>query len=321
MGLRLKLTLIMGGLVSLLLIGLPFVFPLTGETSADGVTALGRFHILVLHFPIALLLIIPLLEILGSLPALQHVKQASTTILILAIVFSINACLLGFMLATGEGYSGELITDHMWEGISATVLMIIALVFKELHRTRLRNYFLRGYYILLGMSIVFLTVGSHNGASLVHGKEYLYAKLPASLHSFFTDSTEHENLVSEEASVYESLIQPIFESRCFLCHYENKQKGDFRLDDYALMLDGGESGMAGVVPGSLEESEVHYRITLDPTKKGFMPPEGNEPLTEQQVAVIAWWIETGASKTARIQDLSLSNAPPEISALSKARNP
>ncbi len=278
------------------------------------VTALGRFHILVLHFPIAFLMIIPVLEIAGSFKVLNHVKQTIPVILIAAILFSAKACVLGYMLAAGEGDSGDLLMSHMWAGIITTILMIAALILRELYFQNRSKPVFSGYLAVLAGSLISLTLGSHDGASLVHGEDYLTDKLPHSLKRIF--HPEHdEELLTEHSLVYDHVIRPIFEDNCYVCHSEAKQKADFRMDDFELLLYGGESGMAGIEPGSLEDSEVFYRVTLDPKKKGFMPPDGNDPLSTDEIEMIRWWIENGASTDKTIAELSPAVIPDAVQQL------
>ena len=52
-------------LVSALLVALPFVLKLDGKPHADWQQFLGRFHPLVVHIPIGLILLVPMLEFAG----------------------------------------------------------------------------------------------------------------------------------------------------------------------------------------------------------------------------------------------------------------
>ena len=122
-----KIVFLVGGLLSALLVATPYLLPLTGEAGHDTVTAIGRFHIIALHFPICLLLVVPLMELLGCIRPMHYFKEAVQSVLWLAIIFAIGACALGFMLATGEGDMGKRVEDHMWGGILTTVLMFVTL--------------------------------------------------------------------------------------------------------------------------------------------------------------------------------------------------
>ncbi|MEI6892691.1 MAG: c-type cytochrome domain-containing protein [Pontiella sp.] len=308
MGIRFNVLLTTGVLLSIFLLLIPTVFPLSGERGSDWMAAMGRFHILALHFPIVLLLIIPLLELLGTIPSFRFVRPTIPLLLGLAILFAANACVLGYLLATGEGHASELLTNHMWAGMITTVLMITALILRQLHSHFKSKPTRWGYIVVLGISIFFLTIGSHDGASLVHGEDYLYAKLPPSIKAALQLGSPKAR-ITKDSLVYETLVKPIFKQHCFLCHSEAKQKGDFRMDGFESLLSAGMSGKEGIAPGNLADSAVHYRITLDPKKRGFMPPAGNIPLSEDQIAAISWWIEQGASPTQTLADLSTETIP------------
>lgn len=273
--------------------------------------ALGRFHILTLHFPIALVLLVPPLELLTRTRWLKDLKPAVYPLLILATLSSIIASVLGFMLVQGEGFAGELVTEHMWGGIITSVLLIGSLLLKERHRHTSGMSLQAAYIIVLGFCVLSLTSASHHGASLVHGEDFLYEKLPPGLQSLFGATPPAQRAITEESNAYETLIHPLFRTHCFDCHSIDKSKGGFRMDDFRLLLSGGDGGMPGIEPGSLDDSEVHYRITLPPTSKAFMPPSGQLPLTEKQIALITWWIESGASADASIAEL-LQAQPSEL---------
>lgn len=86
-------------------------------------------------------------------------------------------------------------------------------------------------------------------------------------------------------------IYPILKNRCIECHGPEKQKGKLRLDNQEDAHDDWS-----IVPGDAEESEVIYRVTLDADDDDIMPPKG-DPLTEEEIALLREWIDTGAVYT------------------------
>lgn len=94
-------------------------------------------------------------------------------------------------------------------------------------------------------------------------------------------------------------IRPILSDRCFHCHGpdEHERKAKLRLDQT-----GGDEGayrilddVAGIVPGSLEESEVWYRIITDEEDDVMPPPDSHKkPLTEREKELFKKWIKEGA---------------------------
>jgi hypothetical protein len=59
-------------------------------------------------------------------------------------------------------------------------------------------------------------------------------------------------------------------------------------------MKGGKSG-PGVISGDPTASELFRRVSLPSDHKEFMPTEGRMPLTENQRAILEWWIAKGAA--------------------------
>lgn len=92
---------------------------------------------------------------------------------------------------------------------------------------------------------------------------------------------------------FEHQIRPILTEHCLKCHGPEKQKSDFRVDQRAVMLSGGSSGYAAIIPGKPAESELIKLVrSTDPDHR--MPPKG-EPLTSQQIGLLEQWIADGAT--------------------------
>ncbi|MGK0189894.1 MAG: mono/diheme cytochrome c family protein [Verrucomicrobiales bacterium] len=97
---------------------------------------------------------------------------------------------------------------------------------------------------------------------------------------------------SASAVDYEKDIKPIFKEHCIDCHGPDKQKSELRVDLRALLLRGGDSGIASIVPGNAMKSHLLDLVKgTDPDE--IMPPKG-EPLSSGQVALLEQWIVEGA---------------------------
>ena len=95
-------------------------------------------------------------------------------------------------------------------------------------------------------------------------------------------------------------VRPVLAEHCFACHGPDAadRKADLRLD-IATGDDGAyreRSGAAAIKPGSLEDSEVWYRVTTE-FEEELMPPPGahGEPLDAEELDVIRRWIVGGAA--------------------------
>jgi len=96
---------------------------------------------------------------------------------------------------------------------------------------------------------------------------------------------------ADEKVDYVNEVMPIFRAHCVGCHAENDAEGGLRLDTFSHLLKGGESG-AVITPGEPKSSRLMLRITGEATPR--MPPEGESPLSDQQIATVAKWVDQGA---------------------------
>jgi len=91
---------------------------------------------------------------------------------------------------------------------------------------------------------------------------------------------------------FENDILPILEENCLDCHGPDKQKSGFRIDQRALMLKGGDTGIATLVPGDWQASYLMEVVThLD--EDMAMPPKG-DPLPESDIELLKQWVNAGA---------------------------
>ncbi|MBL9131564.1 MAG: hypothetical protein JNG86_10215, partial [Verrucomicrobiaceae bacterium] len=123
---------------------------------------------------------------------------------------------------------------------------------------------------------------------------------------------------SNEKLVFANLIQPIFAAKCNKCHGEEKQKGDLRLDTYEFTMAGGEESAEkknNIVPGKPADSLSYQLVTSAEDEDRHMPPEGKDQMTKEEIAILKWWIEQGASAT---QKLDINTLPAELKAAAEA---
>ncbi|MDF1812144.1 MAG: hypothetical protein P1V20_08015 [Verrucomicrobiales bacterium] len=109
---------------------------------------------------------------------------------------------------------------------------------------------------------------------------------------------DHHNKI-----LYKEAIAPVLGAKCGGCHGEKKQKGKLRVDSLEAMIKGGSEGPS-LVPGKPEESSLLDRVHLPLDDDEHMPPEGKDQLTKEEIAVIEFWIKSGAKEDATIDSLS-----------------
>ncbi len=277
--------------------------PLTGEAQDTLWRFLGRFHPVVLHLPIGLILLLVLLEGLGLRRKESKSAELVPLVLGLTIVTTVVAVLTGTMLAYGEGANEPLVREHMRNGI----WLAMATLMLGVLRTRPS---LLTYRLMLVVTVGLLFVTSHQGGSLTHGSDYLTKYAPDSVRRLVGLPVAEKIVVHrpEDLVVFDHLVKPIVEQNCQSCHNPDKMKGELNLSTFEGHLAGGELGPA-VVPFDVDASELIFRVTLPMDDEEFMPPDEKPPLSADEIALLTWWIEQGASKDQKVGAASAVPAP------------
>ncbi|HSI74566.1 MAG TPA: c-type cytochrome domain-containing protein [Lunatimonas sp.] len=259
---------------------------------------IGRFHPLVLHFPIVLILLTSVFLILGIFHTLFRHPLVIGSLLFLSCVSSGIAVVAGYLLFATDDYSGDMVLNHLWGGIWTGVGICLStaiyLLWLEKNGKILSSFF----YTALGATTVFLGYTSHLGGSLTHGQDFISDPMTA----LFPPKGMPEKPL-EEVLLYEDLIYTILDSKCINCHNENKTKGDLLMTNHDNLLKAGESGKNAVIPGNSAESELMVRVHLPASDEDHMPPEGKPGLSAEELKLLTFWIDGGAEKNIKIVEL------------------
>jgi uncharacterized membrane protein len=277
--------------MSAMLVLVPFAVRLNGRTHADWLQFLGRFHPLLAHLPIGMLILLPFLEFAGTTRA--GFREVAGFVLNLTLATGAMTLVFGILLAYGSGVMGATVTRHMWGSIT---LVIELMVWVTVRPAWISGQLQRAYPALLAVTLLTLTWTAHQGGSLTHGSDYLTRYMPSPLKRFFPSSATASD-AAYAGSAYARNIHPIFDAKCVTCHGGSKEQAGLRLDFYELLMKGGKDG-AVIAPRDPNRSLVLQRVTLSPSDRHFMPAEGRAPLTGDEIAVLRAWILAGASPTA-----------------------
>ncbi|MEO6002738.1 MAG: c-type cytochrome domain-containing protein [Opitutus sp.] len=283
-------------------VGAMAAFPLDGVAHGGALRLLGRFHPLLVHFPLGLLLLVPVLEWAGR--RRPGLAEAAGFVLGLALIGAVASVLAGLALARADGHEGELVSNHLWGGIAVAIGTAVAWA--------ARDHFRIFYFVTLLFTLGTLGWAAHQGGSLTHGAEYLTESLPALIKRTFRIRDVPAPETYAAGSVLAVAVQPILEKHCIACHGAEKQKGEYRMDAFATLLAGGKSGKPAVTPGQLSKSELIRRMLLEPADEKVMPPRKKPRPTAGEVALLRWWIKQGASRDLMVA--AVKDAPPEIAA-------
>ena len=275
--------------------------PPDGNERANWVQFIGRFHPLVVHFPIALFLVVPILEIVGRSACFAHLRLSVKFVLWLAMLGAATAAILGWCLARSGGYSGRLITQHMWGGVVLSSVCWAC----WLLRTRLREFGVT-YAIALALGVGLVAWTGYRGGQLSLGANHLTEHMPNGLRNLLgLEPNRAASANADPNTFYGARIQPIFTARCIACHGDDKQKGKLRLDSYRALMRGGKDGPV-IQTGNTRGSDLFRRISLPASHDDFMP-KGKQPLTADQVKMIELWIGAGASDKLAVD--AIKNVP------------
>lgn len=285
----------------------------------------ARGHVLVLHFPLALLIAVLILEIaLRKRVPEEKRKDVTGALLLIAAVGAVLAAATGLLYAADEdwhGHTEDLMGQHRIGGIITAVLAVATLVAQR--RAALKS----AYLPMLAVSVIAVSFTGHRGGQLAHGEGYLLSRLGGDdkdgkgdkrdesdkgdkgdkgdkdeepdriVASDGDESTEETRLRHPEGSVpdkpeYAKHIKPLIDRSCLKCHGPEKRKSGLRLDKKRFAMKGGETGPA-IVPGNLADSLMHKYVSLPADDEDVMPSKG-KLLAQSEIDTIKKWIEQGA---------------------------
>lgn len=265
---------------NLFLVALALALPADGEMRGPALLSiLGNFHILALHIPAAVLLVVPLFEFF------ERHEQATATVRRLSVFSAAGtwaAVLCGIVHAHFNGFTGDAVQLHLWGGIAASAFAGLAsLLLAKEFRVRLAAQVL---------AIGVMGFAAHIGGELVHEEGFPFKPNKKVVAESRKEETPRVVTTSQKRDDYTQVVRPILEAHCVSCHGAKKVKGKLRMDSLEALKKGGSEGSA-FVQGDLKKSPMHARISLDPKDEDFMPPKDEKPLTKEQVQAIGFWIE------------------------------
>ncbi len=269
---------------------------------------IGRFHPVLVHLPIGILLVGILLQWLSAFSKYNISVDVIKIVLLIGTATALLSCITGYLLSGSGDYDEALVSLHMWMGVGVAFTSLLFLQQVLTKKAGILNK-------LTSISLLMLIVlTGHLGGSLTHGSDYL----TGALHDV-TDTVAKRPPITnvQESMAYADVIQPLLQTKCYACHNAQKQKGGLRMDDPRLLMKGGKNGEV-IQPGKGDESEIIKRVLLPEGDEHHMPPKSKPQLNEREVALLHWWINTGADFNKKVTDLPQPEAiKPALIALQK----
>jgi uncharacterized membrane protein len=247
---------------------------------------IGRFHPVFVHLPIGIFVLVIVMDGLTRFDKFAYLSASIRLILGIGILSAILSLVTGYTLSLEGSNNQDLVDNHQWTAIGTTALFT---AYYFLRHKLIAKRLAHTYTLML--LLLMLAWTGHQGGSLTHGE------------GFLTDGILETKTIAEtqlnikdinQAVVYKDLVQYTLNQKCVQCHGSEKQKGKLRLDDLNWIKTGGENGNL-INVNNPAEGELIKRILLDDIDEHHMPPKEKAQLTDEELVIFQWWINTGAS--------------------------
>lgn len=265
---------------------------------------LGRFHPVLVHLPIGILVFGMILIFLSKkedktfLPAIQLA-------FLLGSIGGLLACISGFLQYQFEGFSWDTVQFHLIFGVLTTVA---GFFFYGKSKKITDPSTLKWSSTALIAALLFT---GHLGGSITHGDGYFTEVMPENLQSVFGEKpTQAQPLTLpeegwEELAYFGEVVQPILNSNCQSCHNPRNKKGGLDLSSKEALLKGGENGSI-IDSHEFLKSSLISRMELPLDHEDHMPPKEKRQPKKEEIQLIRLWLENEASF-----DLKLGAPKPE----------
>ena len=239
---------------------------------------IGRLHPVLLHLPIGFLILGFLMAWLDRNKDQPRYTNATSLAIAVGMWSAIAAAISGYILSRNGGYDERLINIHQWLGI-ATAVLSIGVYFLSKTKSRF-------FIPVFGVTMAVLVTAGHFGGSITHGEGFL-----------FEEVEEDETImaaITDETVVFDHFVAPVFEKKCVSCHNPGKKKGRLILSTKEGILANGKTGDL-FEAGNAGNSLLMKRIHLPVEEKKHMPPKGKKQMVDDEIKLLTWWIDQGAS--------------------------
>jgi mono/diheme cytochrome c family protein len=265
---------------------------------------IGRFHPLMLHFPIGLLMwaaVVELVEVIKR-RSISSAGPVSLPLVIPGAAAAVLASLSGWWLANPEDPDSAL-AWHRWLGVSTTVLALLtAGVGVAVVRGRIAKS--NTYRAALFLCVPVLAVGGHIGGELKWGEGFIEKGLEK---VFFANPTAEDgppggslaqasiDVPQEQLGLrlYHQQVRATLDNHCVKCHGPDKTKGKLRLDLPDDIKDPTRETPV-MIPGDPDSSLLVELLLLPADDEDRMPPLEEPALTDEQRRGIVEWVRAGA---------------------------
>src|SRR5688572_8435754 len=189
----------------------------------DFVYFLGRFHVLVLHLPIGIIVALFVLEYVSRKERYRYLEAASPYLWGATAISALVTVVLGFMHFAEGSFTGPSADQHRFFGtVVAAIAAIVALLRISSYAPAYKPLFMPASVVLL----VLVSITGHYGGNLTHGSTYLVEYAPQPLRSLAGLEPRRTITSVSAADPFADVIGPMLVERCGSCHNEDKQESE-----------------------------------------------------------------------------------------------
>lgn len=137
--------------------------------------AFGKLHLLILHFPVALILAAGVADVLRLIARHRVFKAASLYCVVLAALTAIPTVITGDVLLDSREYAGDaarLAETHETFGFVTLALVLLTAGLRLALKDELRGAWAIGYAAIMVCSVVSVVLAGHYGGLLAFGAGY-----------------------------------------------------------------------------------------------------------------------------------------------------
>lgn len=264
----------------------------------------GRFHPLLVHLPIGILVFGIILVFLSKTGQNTHFASIRLAFLLGGVAAAVSS-VSGFLQYQYEGFEWESVKFHLILALFTTAISFW--LYYRLYKSETLPPFFK---IKSAALVLILTLTGHLGGNISRGENYLTEILPSGLQSFLGVEIQPETgpqLLEENwenAVLYGDVIQPILNQNCKSCHNPRNLKGELDLTTMKGLLTGGEDGQI-LTAGDAEHSALYSRLILEKDHDDHMPPAEKRQPSKEEIALIEAWIKGGGKENGTLAELEI----------------
>jgi uncharacterized membrane protein len=148
----------------------------TGRRRKRNLMDLGKLHVLLVHFPIALALAAVAADVLWLITRRLFFRNAGAYCLVLGTIAAVPTIITGLLLTAKATWSPEradLAEDHEHMALITAAVMITAVVMRGFWAKSHARWHLVAYGILMAALVVCISITGHLGGQIAFGRDYL----------------------------------------------------------------------------------------------------------------------------------------------------